>query len=73
MWANVMANIGAAICESSAIPFLAPRRKVWLTPAAGVPRSDVTTGRLDSPLKFAGVPQTPKRISAVSGLKFTIL
>jgi len=34
--ANVMAapNIGGALCESSLIPFLAPRRKVWLTPAA---------------------------------------
>ena len=32
---NVMAalpNIGGAFCESSVIPFLAPRRKVWLTP-----------------------------------------
>ena len=37
---NVMAaqpNIGGAVCESSVIPFLVPRRKVWLTPAAGVP------------------------------------
>ena len=36
---NVMAaqpNIGGAVCESSVIPFLVPRRKVWLTPAAGV-------------------------------------
>jgi len=36
---NVMAaqpNIGGALCESSVIPFLVPRRKVWLTPAAGV-------------------------------------
>jgi len=32
---NMMAaqpNIGDALCESSAIPFLVPRRKVWLTP-----------------------------------------
>ena len=31
---NVMAalsNIGGAVCESSVIPFLVPRRKVWLT------------------------------------------
>jgi len=37
---NVMAaqpNIGSALCESSVIPFLVPRRKVWLTPAAKVP------------------------------------
>ena len=35
---NVMAaqpNIGDARCESSVISFLLPRRKVWLTPAAG--------------------------------------
>jgi len=36
---NVMAaqpNIGGALCEGSVIPFLAPRRKVWLTPTAAV-------------------------------------
>jgi len=33
-------NIGGALCESSVIPFLVPRRKVWLTPAAGVPCSN---------------------------------
>ena len=40
---NVMAaqlNIGGALCESSVIPFLVLRRKVWLTPAAGVPCSN---------------------------------
>jgi len=40
---NVMAtqpNIGGTLCESSVIPFLAPRRKVWLTPAARVPSSN---------------------------------
>jgi len=40
---NVMAaqpNIGGARCESSIIPFLVPRRKVWLKPAAGVPFSN---------------------------------
>ena len=26
--------------ESSVIPFLVPRRKLWLTPAAGLPRSN---------------------------------
>jgi len=37
---NVMAgqpNIGGALCESSVIPFLVPRRKVQLTPAVPVP------------------------------------
>jgi len=33
-------NIGGALCESSVIPFLVRRRKVWLTPAAGVPCSN---------------------------------
>ena len=40
---NVMAaqpNIGGAVCESSLIPFLVPRSKVWLTAAAGVPCSN---------------------------------
>jgi len=37
---NVMAtqpNIGGDLCESSAIPFLVPRHKVWLTAAVRVP------------------------------------
>jgi len=33
-------NIGGVLCESSVIPFLVPRSKVWLTPAAGVPCSN---------------------------------
>jgi len=40
---NVMAtlpNTGGALCESSVIPFLVPRRKFWLTPAAAVPCSN---------------------------------
>ena len=39
---NVMAlpNIGGALYGSSVIPFLVPRRKVWLAPAAGVPCSN---------------------------------
>ena len=39
---NVMAaqpNVGGALCQSSAIPFLVPRCKVWQMPAAGVPCS----------------------------------
>ena len=44
MWADAqlmaaLPNIGCAHCESSVIPFLVPRRKVWPTPAAGVPCS----------------------------------
>ena len=47
------------------------RRKVWLTPTARVPCSKAANAR--KPLKFAGVPQTPESISAVSGPKFAIL
>ena len=44
---------------------------VWLTPTTRVPCSNAAkTGK---PLKFAGVPQTPEPISAVSRPKFTIL
>jgi len=35
---NVMAAMpNDALCKTSVIPFLVPCRKVWLTPAAGVP------------------------------------
>jgi len=34
-------NIGGAFCESSVIPFVVPRHKVWLTAAARVPCSNV--------------------------------
>jgi len=49
------------------------RRKVWLTPTAGVPCSNDAKTR--NPLKLAGVPQTTGvgQISAVSGPMFTIL
>ena len=45
MWANAQRhgrqpNIGGALCESSVISFLVPRRKLWLTSAAGVPCSN---------------------------------
>ena len=45
---NVMTalpNIGGSLCESSVIPFLVLRRKVWLTPAAGVPCSNAANIR----------------------------
>ena len=45
--------------------------KVWLTPTTRVPRSNAAKTR--DPLKFAGVPQTPEPISAVSGPKFITL
>ena len=62
---NVMAalpNIGGALYQ---------RRKVWLTSTTRVPCSNTT--KTGNPLTFAGVPQTPKQISAVTGLKCTIL
>jgi len=45
---NVMAalpNIRGALCESSVIPFLVPRLKVWLTPVAGVPCNNAVNVR----------------------------
>ena len=62
---NVMAalpNTGGALCSTP---------KVWLTPNTGVPCSNAAKTR--NPLKFAGVPQTGKPISAARGPKFTIL
>ena len=44
---------------------------VWLTPNTGIPCSNAANTR--NPLKFAGVPQTRRRISAASGPTFTIL
>jgi len=42
-----------------------------MTPTSRVPFSNAAKTR--NPLKFAGAPQTPEPISAVSGPKFTIL
>jgi len=44
---------------------------LWLTPTTRVPCSNVA--KTANPLKFAGVPQTSKQISAVTGPKFAIL
>jgi len=44
--------------------------KVWL--ASGERRRCSNEGKMQSQLKFAGVPQTPEPISAVSGPKFAI-
>ena len=62
---NVMAalpNIGSASVQ---------RRKVWLTATTTVLCNNAAKTR--NQLKFAGVPQTNKKISAASGPKFTIL
>jgi len=47
------------------------RRKVWLTPITRVRCSNAAKTR--NQLKFAGVPQTHQRFSAVGGPKFTVL
>jgi len=47
------------------------RRKVWLTPTTRVPCSNAAKTR--NPLKFAGVPQTRQKVSAVNKPKFTII
>jgi len=52
-------------------PASVQRRKVWLMPTTRVPCSNAAKTR--NRLKFAGVPQTPEPISAVSGPKFAIL
>ena len=44
---------------------------VWLMPTTRVPCSNAA--KMRNPLKFAGVPQTTRPISAASGPKFTIL
>ena len=44
---------------------------VWLMPTTWLPCSNAAKTRY--PLKYDGVPQTRQSISAVSGLKFTIL
>jgi len=62
---NMMAallNIGGALCSTP---------QIWLTPTTRVPCSNAA--KMRNPLKFAGVPQTPELISAVSEPKFVIL
>jgi len=60
---NVMAalpSIGGDLCSMP---------QVWLTPTTSVLCSNAA--KTWNPLKFAGVPQTPEPISAVSGPKST--
>ena len=64
-----MPNVMAALPNIGGAPV--QRRKVWLTPTTRMPCSNAAKTR--NPLKFAGVPQTPEPISAVSGPKFIIL
>jgi len=67
MWTDAQrdgrpADIGDALCST-------PQGLADST--TGVPCSNAANTR--NPLKFAGVPQTPELISAVSGPTFTIL
>jgi len=41
---TALSNTGGAVCESSIIPFLVPRCKVWLTPAVRLPCSNAPLG-----------------------------
>ena len=50
-------------CRTQVVPSV-QRRKVWLTPLLDAVH--VTLPRRETPLKFAGVPQTTRWISAVS-------
>ena len=61
MWANAQRDGRPAFYNAA----------VWLTPTIRVQCSNAAKTR--NPLKFAGVPQTRQRISAVSRPKFTIL
>ena len=67
-----MRNVMASLPNTGGAPCSTPqRRKVWLMPTTRVPCSNAT--KMRNPLKFAGVPQTPEPIWAVSESKFTIL
>ena len=57
-------------CRTQVAPSV-QRHKVWLTLTTWLPCSNAAKTR--KLLKFAGVPQTGKPISAASGPKFTIL
>jgi len=74
MWANARRDGRPAKYRCQVVPPKTPsvqRRKVSLTPSTRVPSSNAAKTR--NPLKFAGVPQTPEPISAVSGPTFAIL
>ena len=67
MWANAQPDVRPAQYRWRPLFNAA----VWLTPTTTVPCSNAAKTR--NPLKLPGVPQTNERISATSGLKFTIL
>jgi len=67
MWANAQRDG----CPAKYMAPSVQRRKVWLMPTNKVRCSKVAKSLY--PLKYDGVTQTRQSISAVSGLKFTIL
>ena len=68
MWANAQRDGRPA--ENRCRPLF--NAAVWLTPiTGGVPCSNAA--KTPNPLKFAGVPQTVKPISAISEPTFAIL
>ena len=67
MWANAnlmvaLPNIGGALCSTP---------QSLANAHYQMPCSNAA--KMQNPLKFVGVPQTPEPISAISGPKFTIL
>ena len=70
MWANAQRDGRPAVYRRA--PFVQCHKVVfWLMPITRVPSSNAA--KMRNPLKFAGLPQSPEPISAISGLKFTIL
>jgi len=67
MWANAQRDGRPA--EYSWRPLF--NAAVWLMPNTTVLCSNAA--KMRNPLKFAGMPQTPKPISVVSGPKLTVL
>ena len=55
-------NIGGALCSTQQSLAHAHRRS-----------TEQYAAKMQNPLKFVGVPQTPELVSAASGPKFTIL
>ena len=66
MWANTQRDGRTA--EYTWCPLFNAAKFNWLTPTTTVPCSNAAKTR--NLLKFAGVPQTNKTISAASGPKF---
>jgi len=71
MWADAQRDGRPATCSVSARGYDQTSCKVWLDSSER--RRCSNKAKTLNLLKFAGVPQTTESISAISGLKFTIL